>query len=78
MFFSIFFVDTMIKFYFAPLNFLSFFLQKMHCLTKTLDVVAMKEAAVEDLVFVDETFFCSLLCVAKYYLPRFTSAVNLR
>ena len=78
MFFSIFSVETMIKVCFAPLNFLSFFLQKMHCLTKTPDIVAMKEAPVEDLVIVDETFFCSLLSVAKYSLSGFTSAVNLR
>ena len=78
MFFSIFSGDTMIKVCFAPLNFSFFFLQKMHRLTKTLDVVAMKEAPVGDLVFVDQTFFSSLLSVAKYSLSGFTSAVNLR
>ena len=78
MFFSTFSVDTMIKVCFAPLNFLSFFLQKMHRLTKAPEVVEMKEAPVENLVFVDETFLCSLLSVAKYSLSGFTNAVNLR
>ena len=52
MFFFTFSVDAMIKACFASLNFLFFFLQKMHCLTKTPEVVEMKEAPVEDLVFV--------------------------
>ena len=78
MFFSIFSVDTIIKVCFAPLNFSSFFLQRMHCLTKMPGVVAMKEALVEDLVSIDEIFLCSLFSVAKHSLPGFTSAMNLR